>query len=193
MNYAFLKIQTKILFPKSLKNISEKGLRYSQANCFSLCKQKNILDTCKCTSSQYLSFYNVSYCTKDAELACVSLAKKNQSKYFKSVCEQECPEACYSVEYNGHQTFNNFNTDIYLNKIRNKKNYLSIFDNETLNDETIRIGLSKVNIYYSSLSYRKVGDSIALDSVGLLAAIGGFAGLFLGLSLLSLVEIFKNF
>jgi len=132
----------------------------------------------------------VSYCTKDVELACVSLAKKNQRKYFKSVCEQECPEACYRVEYNGLQTFNNFNTDIYLSKIRNKKNYLSIFDNETLNDDAIRIGLSKVNIYYSSLSYRIIKDSIALDSVGLLAAIGGFAGLFLGLSLLSLVEIF---
>ena len=87
------------------------------------------------------------------------------------------------------QTFNNFNTDIYLNSISNRNNYSSIYDNETLSEENIRNGLTKLNIYYALLSYRQLDDSITLDSLGLLGAIGGFAGLFLGMSLLSLVEI----
>ena len=170
--------------------------RYTQRNCYSVCKQRNIVEKCNCTWSEYLSFYsNLNFCSTIKELECASAAKKYaiETDYLSSVCYQECPEECFKVVYNGMQTFNNFNTDIYLNSISNRNNYSSIYDNETLSEENIRNGLTKLNIYYALLSYRQIDDSITLDSLGLLGAIGGFGALFLGVSLLSLVEILEIF
>jgi hypothetical protein len=139
-----------------------------------------------------LSFYsNFNFCSTIKELQCASAVKKYtiETDYLSSVCYQECPEECFKAIYNGIQTFNNFNTDIYLNSISKRKNFLSIYDNQTLSEENIRNGLTKLKIYYALLSYRQLDDSITLDSIGLLGAIGGFGALFLGVSLLSLVEI----
>ena len=170
--------------------------RYTQRSCYSVCKQRNIVEKCNCAWSEYLSFYsNLNFCSTIKELECVSAAKKYaiEPDYLPSVCYQECPEECFKAIYNGIQTFNNFNTEIYLNSISNRNNYSSIYDNQTLSEDNIRYGLTKLNIYYALLSYRKMDDCITLDSLGLFGAIGGFGALFLGVSLLSLVEILEIF
>ena len=57
--------------------------------------------------------------------------------------------------------------------------FMSMYDKETLSEENIRDGLTKVSIFYESLSFTQLDDVVKLDGVGLLAVIGGFAGLFL--------------
>ena len=73
--------------------------------------------------------------------------------------------------------------------------FMSMYDKETLSEENIRDGLTKVSIFYESLSFTQLDDVVKLDGVGLLAVIGGFAGLFLSLSLslMSFVEILDIF
>jgi hypothetical protein len=48
-----------------------------------------------------------------------------------------------------------------------------------------------INIYYDSISYTLSTESIQMDFVSLIAAIGGNLGLFLGVSAFSLCEIIQ--
>ena len=52
--------------------------------------------------------------------------------------------------------------------------------------------MSVVNVYYETLSYIQIDEAPSMDFVGLLSNIGGVAGLFLGVSVLSFVEIIEG-
>ena len=66
---------------------------------------------------------------------------------------------------------------------------MSTYDNQTLSDQAIRSGLTKVNLYYDELSYIEITEAPAMNQVALMAAIGGFMGMFLGMSFMTLVEL----
>ena len=66
---------------------------------------------------------------------------------------------------------------------------MSIYDNQTLSDQAIRNGLTKVNLYYDELSFTEITEAPAMNEVALMAAIGGFMGMFLGMSFMTLVEL----
>ncbi len=76
-----------------------------------------------------------------------------------------------------------------MDLIKKRENFLSKYDNETLSDESIKNGLVKINIFYDSLSYTQITESAKMNKVSLLASIGGFMGMFLGMSLMTFVEI----
>ena len=73
--------------------------------------------------------------------------------------------------------------------VKNRTNFLSTYDNQTLSDQAIRSGLTKVNLYYDELSYIEITEAPAMNQVALMAAIGGFMGMFLGMSFMTLVEL----
>ena len=53
------------------------------------------------------------------------------------------------------------------------------------------VNLVKFNVYYDTLSYTVLTESINMDVVALLSSIGGSLGLLLGLSLLSFIEVLE--
>ena len=75
-----------------------------------------------------------------------------------------------------------------MDVVKSRTNFLSKYDNKTLDTQHILNKLSRVNIFYDSLSYTQITESVSMNLVSLLAAIGGFMGMFLGMSLMTLVE-----
>ena len=57
--------------------------------------------------------------------------------------------------------------------------------------ETIEDNIVKLNVYYESLTYVVMTESIYMSFVSLFSSIGGFMGMFLGMSVMTLVEIFE--
>ena len=80
------------------------------------------------------------------------------------------------------------NKDVYVDVVKRRTNFLSKYDNKTLDTPIILNRLARVNIFYDSLSYTQITESVSMNLVSLLAAIGGFMGMFLGMSLMTLVE-----
>ncbi|CAF1150674.1 unnamed protein product [Brachionus calyciflorus] len=87
-----------------------------------------------------------------------------------------------------------FNKFYSLNDFINEKN------NEDLNDffnftgtnrRKMKNDLISLNVYYETLNYEEITEKESVEFVGLLSNIGGIAGLFLGISFLSLVEIIE--
>ena len=56
--------------------------------------------------------------------------------------------------------------------------------------ETVRKSFVSLNIFYSALSYELSTESPQTDFIWLFASIGGYLGLFLGMSVFSLFEPF---
>ena len=170
--------------------------RYRQKDCLELCQQKFYIANCQCTLIQYFSLFNEKICNTIEQLDCAFHVYFEQilaSNFFEKNCYPLCPLECNTTEYNAYQSINMFSKDVYLDVIKAKKKFISKYDNKTLNDQAIINGILKVNIYYDSLSYTQITESVSMNQVSLLAAIGGFMGLFLGMSLMTLVELLEIF
>ncbi|CAF0995026.1 unnamed protein product [Brachionus calyciflorus] len=97
------------------------------------------------------------------------------------ICVDDCPIECEKET---------FSKTISMYDLGNKEweNYYREYYNMNETDLDIRNDLVGINIYYDSLGYTEITEMAAIDLVTLLSSIGGFAGLFLGISFLSLME-----
>lgn len=57
--------------------------------------------------------------------------------------------------------------------------------------DEIRENMFGVSIYYDELKYTYISETAAIDSASLVSNIGGTLGLFLGMSILSFVEVIE--
>ena len=106
-------------------------------------------------------------------------------------CIPLCPLECNRTEYKTSLTTSQFSSEIYYDYIKNKTAFHSKFDDEELTFRTVKEGLVKLNIYYDSLTYTEMTESVSMNAVSLLSSIGGFMGMFLGMSIMTLVEILE--
>ena len=180
------------LFEKFVKS----KISYKQKDCLELCQQKFYVLHCKCMLIQYFSLYNETICNTIEQMDCaygIYFNIINKPGFFEESCYQLCPLECSTTEFNSFLTINSFSKEIYLDVVKSKQNFVSKYDNKTLSDEKILNKITKVNIYYETLSRTTLTESVSLNGVSLLASIGGFMGMFLGMSLMTLVEFFEIF
>ena len=112
------------------------------------------------------------------------------TKFFKENCYPLCPLECNTTQYKTYQSSNHFDSEIYFDVVRERTNFISEYDDQTLSNEAIQKGLVKVNIFYESLSYTQIQETVKMNEVTLIATIDGFMGMFLGGSLMTFVELF---
>ena len=115
----------------------------------------------------------------------------NKASFYEKNCYPLCPIECVSTNYNAFITYNYFSKEIYVDEVRKRKNFKSKYDNKTLYRSNILNKLTRVNIFYDSLSYTLITESVSMNGVSLLAAIGGFMGMFLGMSLMTQIEFLE--
>jgi hypothetical protein len=152
-------------------------------------------DNCNCTDPQYESFYDdVDICHDGESWACLSDIYFNfvKGNYSDTFCKQQCPLECIKTRYYFSTSSNKINIDYYSKTIDEfaLKNGI-INENETLSLEDKSNSIIKFNIYYDSLSYTVTTESAAMDVVALLSNMGGTLGLFLGVSVLTAVELIE--
>ena len=96
----------------------------------------------------------------------------------------ECPLECDSIDYSLTTSFAEFPSalygDLFLKKSGLKQNL-----------SELRKGVLSINVYYSSLRYTEITQLEKSTVVDLVCSIGGTMGLFLGASLLSLIELLE--
>ena len=161
-------------------------------DCFDLCKQKFYVSICNCSLFQIFSLYNHTNCHTLEQFNCLNrvyFEKVLSNDFMKDNCYPYCPSECHTKQYKTHQSINQFCTEPYIDLIKNRKNFRSKLDNETLSLDSIKSNIVKVNVFYDSLSYTQITESAKMNKVSLLASIGGFMGMFLGMSLMTFVEI----
>ncbi len=174
---------------------------YDQDLCVSLCYQDKLIDNCSCSSLKIQTIRDENYCLYDSEVTC----KHNFDNYFSQadptvVCGNVCRDECSKVTYDLSTYQASYPNDAYLSDViyllasrkpslsRTISNYLSVHNLSgayRLADQSVL----KVTVNYAQNTYATITESPAITSEGLLGNIGGQLALFLGISLLSLVEI----
>ncbi|KAL7030541.1 hypothetical protein ACKWTF_006702 [Chironomus riparius] len=147
------------------------GLKYLQMNCISECRQRYMEKYCNCSVSLFFPLGKIRDCNFE-DLKCLyefndvfNYEKPSSNNpYFDNDSEgMQCPclPECHRIDYS----------------IEITSNILSVSDNMT------------IDLHYQSANIVKYRTDVTFGWLDLMVAFGGIAGLFLGCSLLSGVEI----
>lgn len=172
------------------------GYAYSQTICFSLCYQDALVAKCGCYDQSII------YWSKNTTHACLNFTQINCDTYLfgnftstqdiLSLCGPSCPLECDSINYRLTTSFSNYPSMAYGKLLVENSQLRSKFstDASLLTPDYLKKTILALRVYYNELSYEHVIEMEKISMVDLVSNIGGTLGLFLGLSFLSLVEIF---
>ncbi|CAF0708691.1 unnamed protein product [Brachionus calyciflorus] len=164
---------------------------YRQKNCIRLCVQKFIKDSCGCVDPKLPNIYkSVPYCATLSLLNCIS---NSRIEYLKKSDEcKECPLECDSVDYQLRTSKSRYPTMYYTNYLRYQTDLVSRFPLTTVvSDNHIQKNIVLLNVFYDDLATTYVHEIQEVSADALFGTIGGNLGLFIGMSLLSFVEILE--
>jgi hypothetical protein len=185
---------TKDFYPSEIYQLFlVNNLTYNERDCKEMLIQNYVNEKCNCSHSIYLDIFKRHICVSQFETNC----QKNASfEYVDRIDPQDvikkCPIECdyIEIDYKIQQT--RYPSSRYLKYLRSNPRILPKFPNESkISDEEIMESIVSVGIRYEDLKYTEISQSASLDFIGLVSNIGGLLGLFLGLSLLSFVEIIE--
>jgi hypothetical protein len=163
---------------------------YRQLDCMELIRQESIIKKCNCAISFFPKIDpKISYCLSYQDLVCSSI------EYFsgKSLKSEQynynlCPLECESIEY----TLTITSVPITYNTYFLERKYYhnrELFRN--ISDDEYVSSLSKVFVYYKEIGYTEIVELPNYTWKSLVFNIGGALGLFLGMSILSVVELIE--
>ncbi len=166
---------------------------YTQKFCFQQCLQQLIIEKCKCRYYIFPSLTKADVCSTTSQLSCFVQTYLNiygRNSYPEKVCLPLCLLECNSNQITFTTTSHELLGDVYEKFIRNNRNLSSDFLNTSITKETVKKSVARMYVYYDSLSYTESDEAPQIDIISLIANVGGNLGLFLGLSLFSVWEIF---
>ncbi|KAK3748779.1 hypothetical protein QZH41_013515 [Actinostola sp. cb2023] len=105
--------------------------------------------------------------------------------FFEEKKLDNCPIACESIEYSAKLSYARFPSNPYVDILA--KEY-GLIGTHQENREFLRDNLLELKIYYEDLTFKDIHQVPSYDLFSLLGDVGGQIGLFLGASLLTLVE-----
>jgi hypothetical protein len=114
-----------------------------------------------------------------------------KNDFFQKNCLEDCPLECYHDQFDFSSSSYKLLPDVYLSYLESKPNLTSDFFSNEINAETARESFISLNIFYETLSYDISSESPQLALITLFANVGGYLGLFLGVSVFSLFEIIQ--
>lgn len=178
---------------KTLINyISANNKAYSQKYCFSLCRSMKYMENneCNCTldsfeEDAYLKCFDWNSDKKERPKKdeCLKNYNLKYQRSLHTLCSDYCPLECDSFEY----VINYFSQSIP----RSGKINDEFYEFETY--ENVSKSFLSLYVYFEDEKYTLISQYPKTQLFDLLSNIGGIFGLFLGMGLLSFVEIFEIF
>lgn len=168
----------------------EHNLTYRHSNCLNLCYQNIVVERCKCVDYQvhFTDLLNLdsSEPCMSKHLMCMAEIHENETHGFYATCKKMCPKECNEVNYSYMASFGKYPSVSRAHIFKKNSKALANYKVEEIGHNVL-----KLNIYFDKMSYHVISESPEVNFGTLLADYGGIIGLFLGLSLLSVFEIFN--
>ena len=108
-----------------------------------------------------------------------------------SLCSSACPIECDYVTYTQVDYTSNYPSQYYIDLVKTQVYDvpLNVTDAELV--DYLRNSILKLTVNYDDLAYTSITDTPDTTLEELLGSIGGNAGLFIGISILTLVELIE--
>ncbi|CAF1029306.1 unnamed protein product [Brachionus calyciflorus] len=155
---------------------------YKRVICFDYCYQRLSLKECGCNQPIFPSNLKKIPCLNKTKCISKQAELFSDGNYVSDFCVPECPLECEMISFTKTISVNKYSNDAFDMMMSKKLN---------LSNRKISEDIAQVNVYYESLDHTEIVEFATMDFVDLLSSIGGIAGLFLGISVLSLVEILE--
>lgn len=174
------------------REMAKIGLVYNRRNCLVLCQQKFIIDNFNCSSFYLPNIFNATRCNTSAQFLIMMKMQVDPRD-----CFEYCPYECESVYYDVSFTSAQFPSRYYYKKIikADKEqffaNVFNVSSNENVTFDMISQSVVSFFIYFDQIRVLQMTESPTTQVVYLIANIGGTLGLFIGVSLLSFVELIE--
>ncbi|KAL3091762.1 hypothetical protein niasHT_024344 [Heterodera trifolii] len=168
-------------WPEDLQEIVNDGAadeRYSSLKCKTLCRAKYFNELCGCSPFSYNIDEFFSVCTPYEIYKCLGSTVLNDTKLSQN--EQilpNCPQCKIECQRWVYHTYNSY-TEAFARKPKDK------WRRKAEQWSTI----ASLNIFYRDMAYTEYKQVQSLSMTEILSDIGGNMGLFLGMSLISLIE-----
>ena len=178
--------------------VVQTNYRYTREACTTACLQNYVMDMCNCSYGS-LNFAPPQYpvCLSETEYTCANTAICKfilPSFPFNDKCLASCPLECNRQTFEKSYFYYNYPTywDFFRNRYLNPA-LLAAYSNQT--DFTLDLfnNLVEFSVNYDSLSYTKIEEKATMTFEDLFGALGGHLHLFLGMSLISFVELVDLF
>jgi hypothetical protein len=166
--------------PSFYRAFDEKGKTYRQKDCLNIMTQRSTAKNCDCVLSGLITEDNtVKYCESNVFLECFNRVI-NQTKNDQFL--KDCPFECNLIEYDFSISTSSASSSDYLKSFA-EYNYGNKYSSENSSSAYA------VNIFFSELTHARIVEVPNYTPISLISNIGGTLGLFLGMSLLSFIEI----
>lgn len=166
--------------------------KYSQEECFKFCERIYFNETAGCDCSlNSLEDIIYSKCVDPDEDGLVDnctakfMAQFSDKNTLES-CDSYCPLECESISLNIVS-----NSFIFPKSGNLSKDVANLWVNKFDTFENFSRGFIGFNVYYKDLKYTFISQQAKMKIFDLISNIGGLFGLFLGMGLLSFVEIIE--
>lgn len=161
------------------------NLKYSRKHCLTLCEQKLYIEKFKCYNLRFPKIF-------DDVPPCNRLYKLN---FNLSTCYKECPFECVSTKYSSSVSYTDFPSYIYYDSMvtQDFDYYSLVFKTSNITYEMLKESMARISIDFDELKMTQITESASFSLVDLTADIGGTLGLFIGVSVLSFVELVELF
>jgi hypothetical protein len=174
-----------------VKYFLDNKLKYEFNECADLLIQDEITRTCGCANIFFRNIFNIRYCSKPEEFECIEstgFTSKLSTKEKNDLCPKECSSFSLDVIFS---PINPLNKE-FIRRLRNHENVISKYKNiSNITDEQIAKSFVSLDVYYNSLTYTQIVEVPVYTTLNLISSIGGTLGLFLGMSVLSFIEIIE--
>jgi len=155
---------------------------YSKSKCFLDKLTRYVVKQCQCRDwFMPGGDEGIPVCDFAASKSCMWPAWE----HFQDNKLDKCPVACESVEFSAQLSYASYPANTYADLLAKNRNMTGTV---VENRQYLRDNLLELRIYYESLTFSDVKQVPSYDLYSLLGDVGGQIGLFLGASLLTLVE-----
>lgn len=168
---------------------------YKQSFCYKLCYQDKLVAKCNCSDIEIPKIGKSQYCVGANQFLCEYHFKNTFSMSdLNNICDEACPPECNKILYDISATSATFPSLNYIKYVSRQSSEIGKFPNdESELLEFARNSFLRFIINYNEFSYTSIEEMPEITFETLLANIGGQLGLFIGISLLSLIELLELF
>ena len=176
--------------------VRELDYAYSQQTCFAFCQQEYQVKQCNCLSLliNYSLAGDYAHCMNPEQYECARVTYMTfaSSEYFKERCVPMCPLECEQRVITPVVSSYAFpSSPNYVELVKARSDLVSKHVNESDFVLNLATNVVRVIIYYDTFSYIQVEEEAKMTTEDLVGIVGGHLHLFLGMSLMSFVELFE--
>ena len=160
---------------------------YRQTDCFELCIQQRIIESCSCFHTAYDSLgTKLRPCLNETDFECLN----QQISSFKVDQCKECPLECESISYDISQSSLDAPSEAAFNDLFLTQNYRDLFKSYNLNltHDTFRASSISFNVYYANQQYNLISETPKMTIFDLFTQIGGSVGMFVSSNVGTLLQ-----